>query len=113
MLRKLAAIALAVSFVAMVTSGLMMFFIEKPSFTIQMHPVHKLFGLLMVVAAIVHLSLNFQGLKNHLRNRRAAAFGIVLVIALVVLYGVTINNRLPADLAQQMDDAAARAEQRE
>jgi cytochrome bd-type quinol oxidase subunit 1 len=91
----------------------MMFFIEKPSFTIQMHPGHTLLGLLMVVAAIVHLSLNFQGLKNHLRNRRAAAFGIVLVIALVVLYGVTLNNRLPADLAQQMDDAAARAEQRE
>lgn len=113
MLRKMAAIALAVSFVAMATSGLMMFFIEKPSFTIQMHPVHKLFGLLMVVAAGVHLSLNFQGLKNHLRNRRATLFGVALVIALVVLYGVALNNRLPADLARQMDDAAAQAEQRE
>ena len=113
MLRKLTAITLAVSLVAMATSGLMMFFIEKPSFTIQMHPVHKLFGLLMVAAAIVHLGLNFQGLKNHLRNRRAAIFGIALVIALVVLYGVALNKQLPADLARQMDDAAARAEQRE
>jgi uncharacterized membrane protein len=113
MLRKMAAIALAVSFIAMATSGLMMFFIEKPSFTIQMHPVHKLFGLLMVAAAIVHLSLNFQGLKNHLRNRRAALFGVALVIALVVLYGVALNKQLPADLARQMDDAATRAEQQE
>lgn len=47
MFRKIVAITLAVSFVAMATSGLMMFSINKTSFTLQMHPVHKLFGLLM------------------------------------------------------------------
>ena len=52
MFRKLVAVTLFVSFIAMATSGLMMFFIEKPSFTIQMHPVHKLFGLLLVFAVI-------------------------------------------------------------
>ena len=55
MFRKLVAVTLFVSFIAMTTSGLMMFFIEKPSFTIQMHPVHKLFGLLLVFAVIGHL----------------------------------------------------------
>ncbi|HAN60078.1 MAG TPA: hypothetical protein DCQ11_04415 [Gammaproteobacteria bacterium] len=55
MFRKLVAVTLFVSFIAMATSGLMMFFIEKPSFTIQMHPVHKLFGLLLVFAVIGHL----------------------------------------------------------
>lgn len=110
MLRKLAAISLAVSFFAMATSGLMMFFVEKPSFTIQMHPVHKLFGLLMVVAAITHISLNYRALFNHLKTKSIAIYGSVLVVLLVLLYGVVVNNELPEDLAKRMDSAAAEAE---
>jgi len=111
MLRKLAAVSLAVSFVAMATSGLMMFVIEKPSFTIQMHPVHKVFGLLMILAAITHLSLNYRGLINHLRTKSIALYGSALVAALVLLYGIAINNEVPAELAEQMDAAAAKVEQ--
>jgi hypothetical protein len=110
MLRKFSAISLAVSFLAMATSGIMMFIIEKPSFTIQMHPVHKLFGLLMVVAAITHISLNYRSLFNHLKTKSAAIYGSVLVVFLVLLYGVAVNNNLPDDLAEKMDSAAAEAE---
>lgn len=110
MLRKFAAISLSVSFVAMATSGLMMFFIERPSFTIQMHPVHKIFGLLMVVAAITHISLNYRLLFNHLKTKSASIYGVVLVIVLVLLYGAAINNQVPESLAETMDSAAARAE---
>lgn len=110
MLRKFSAVSLAVSFLAMATSGIMMFIIEKPSFTIQMHPVHKLFGLLMVVAAITHISLNYRSLVNHLKTKSAAVYGGVLVVFLVLLYGVTVNNNLPEDLAERMDSAAAEAE---
>jgi len=78
MLRKVAAVSLAVSFVAMATSGLMMYVVEKPSFTIQMHPVYKVFG--------------------------------ILVAALVLLYGVAVQKEIPAELAQQMDDAAAQVD---
>ena len=110
MLRKIAAISLAVSFLAMATSGLMMFFIERPSFTIQMHPVHKIFGLLMIIAAITHISLNYRSLLNHLKAKSAAIYGGVLVVILVLLYGVAINNKVPEDLANQMDSAAIKAE---
>lgn len=110
MLRKFAAISLAVSFLAMATSGLMMFFIEKPSFTIQMHPVHKLFGLLMVVAAITHISLNYRSLLNHLKTKSTVIYGSILVVLLVLLYGVAINNEVPKDLAKKMDSAASEAE---
>ena len=113
MLRKIAAVSLAVSFVAMATSGVMMSLVEKPSFTIRMHPVHKLFGSVMVVAAIAHLTLNFRSLTNHLRTRAVAIFGGVLVVALVALYAVAINNKIPEKLAEQMDAAAAEAEQHE
>lgn len=110
MLRKFAAVTLAVSFVAMATSGLMMYVVEKPSFTIQMHPVHKTFGLLMVAAAIAHLSLNFRSLLAHLRTRSAALYGSVLVALLVAAYGVAIQKSVPPELAQQMDAAAAQAD---
>lgn len=110
MLRKIAAISLAVSFLAMATSGLMMFFIERPSFTIQMHPVHKIFGLLMIIAAITHISLNYRSLLNHLKAKSTAIYGGVLVVILVLLYGVAINNKVPEDLANQMDSAAIKAE---
>jgi Domain of unknown function (DUF4405) len=110
MFRKIVAVTLFVSFVAMATSGAMMFVIERPSFTIQMHPVHKLFGLLMVLAAIGHVVLNFRGLKNHLQTRSVALWGSALVVALVLLYGVAMNNAVDPELARQMDAAAAQAE---
>lgn len=112
MLRKIAAMGLFVSFLAMASSGLMMFVIEKPSFTIQMHPVHKLFGLVMIISVVAHLSLNYKGLLNHMKNRAAAWVGGVLVVVLVALYGVAINNQVPEDLARQMDGAAAQTESR-
>jgi cytochrome b561 len=109
-MRKIAAVTLAVSFVAMATSGIMMYIVEKPSFTIQMHPVHKVFGILLIAAAVTHLSLNFRGLVNHLKTRSIAVYGSVLVALLVVLYGVAVNKTIPPELAQQMDTAAAKAD---
>jgi len=110
MLRRIAAVSLAVSFVAMATSGIMMYVVEKPSFTMQMHPVHKVFGILMIAAAVTHLSLNFRGLVNHLKTRSVAVYGSALVAALVLLYGVAIQKEIPPELAQQMDSAAAQVE---
>ena len=110
MFRKLVAIALFVSFLAMATSGLMMFFIEKPSFTIQMHPVHKVFGLIMVFAVIGHLTLNYRALVNHIKTRSVSIFGGVLIAILVLLYGVSISNKVPKELAEPMDALAAEIE---
>jgi len=95
----------------MATSGLMMFFVERPSFTIQMHPVHKLFGLLMVAAA-THIFMNYRSLLSHLKARAVTLYGAVLVVLLVLLYGAAINNKLPENIAEKMDSAAAEAESR-
>ena len=110
MFRKFVAVALFVSFVAMATSGMMMFFIEKPSFTIQMHPVHKVFGLIMVTAVISHLTLNYRALVNHIETRSVSIFGGVLIAILVLLYGVSISNKVPKELAEPMDAIAAEIE---
>lgn len=113
MFRKIVAVALLVSFLAMSTSGLMMFFIEKPSFTIQMHPVHKLFGLIMILSVVGHLSFNFKSIVGYLKNRWVAVFGCVMVCLLVLLYGVALNNGVPSVIAIPMDALAAEAESHE
>ena len=110
MFRRIVAMAMLVSFVAMATSGAMMFVVERPSFTIQMHPVHKLFGVLLIVAAVCHVYLNARSLGNHLRERSGLVVAAVLSVALMLLYGIAVNNTIPADLAQQMDAAAAKVE---
>ncbi len=113
MYRKIVAVALFVSFIAMATSGLMMFFIEKPSFTIQMHPVHKLFGLVMILSVIGHLSFNLKSIVSYVKNRSVAIFGGVMVCLLVMLYGVALNNAVPSEIAIPMDKLAAQAESSE
>lgn len=110
MARKIFAISLFVSFLAMATSGLMMFVIEKPSFTIQMHPVHKLFGLVMIISVIGHLSFNCRALLNYIKTKAVAVFGSVLVVMLVLLYGLAMNNKVPEDIAKPMDALASQAE---
>ena len=113
MFRRIVAVALFVSFIAMATSGLMKFVIEKPSFTIQMHPVHKLFGLIMILSVIGHLSFNFKSLIGYLKTRVVAIFGGIMVALLVILYGAALNNEVPAHIAGPMDELAAQVEARE
>ena len=111
MFRQLVAITLLISFIAMSTSGLMMFFINQTSFTLQMHPVHKLFGLLMVIAAISHIVLNFKSILNHLKNKWGVVVGSILVVILVLLYSVALNHSVPPELATKLDNLAKQAEQ--
>ena len=87
-----------------------MFFIEKPSFTLQMHPVHKLFGLIMVISVLCHLSFNMRSLLGYLKSRRVSIAAGLLVALLVALYGVAINNEVPTEIAEPMDALAAKAE---
>ena len=70
-----------VSFVAMSTSGLLMIVMDRTSFTLQMHPVHKVFGLLMVATALVGL------------------------------YAMAMNNSVPAETAASLDALSHKAEQ--
>ena len=113
MFRKFVAVSLAVSLIAMASSGMMMFMVDRPSFTLQLHPVHKLFGLLMVAAAVSHLILNFKGLKNHLKNRAVAVTGVALSLILALLYGIALNSPVPTQSARQLDELARQLEAQE
>lgn len=111
--RRITAIALLVSFVAMATFGLLMLIIDKPSFTIRMHPVHKLFGLVLIGAALSHIQLNARAIATHLKERSAALAGAVLVAAMVSAYAIVAMNPIPPDIAEPLDRVADRAEHRD
>jgi len=110
MFRKAISITLLVSLLAIGTSGLLMFFISKTSFTLQMHPVHKIFGLIFVFAAIFHVKFNFKAITNHLKKRIPALTGAVLVVILISLYAVALNRRVPENMATELNNLADQAE---
>jgi hypothetical protein len=113
MRRRITAITLLVSFVAMATSGLLMIVVDKPSFTIQMHPVHKLFGLLLIGAALSHIQLNARAIGAHLKEHSAAIAAAVLTAALALTYALVALNPIPPDIAEPLDKAAQQAENRD
>jgi len=104
--RGLVAITLLVSFVAISTSGLMMFVVNKPSFTIQMHAVHKVFGLVLIAAMSSHLVLNLQPLQRHLKSSTAGLYCAVLVALMTGLYGLTLTKGVPPNIASELDSLA-------
>lgn len=110
MIRKLTALLLLVSFVAMSSSGLLMLVVDQPSFTIRMHPVHKLFGMALVGAVGVHLVLNFRALRQHLRDKRVLALGALLSGLLIAAYAGAALRPMDADVARSLDNAAKRLE---
>lgn len=109
-LRAVTAMTLLVSFIAMSTSGVLMLIVDQPSFSIRMHPVHKLFGVLMILAIISHLRLNYRSLLAHARHRSALWAGSALSVILVLVYAVTILNTQDPAKAAAVDQAAQQLE---
>ena len=68
MVRQCVSITLVISLIALGASGLLMMFLNSFSFQLQMHPVHKIFGVIMVAAGTIHLFLNFKPIKSYLKN---------------------------------------------
>lgn len=110
-LRAITAVVLFVSFIAMSTSGLLMLVIDRPSFSIRMHPVHKLFGVLLVLGVASHLGLNHRALLAHLRHRAVAGVGAALGVVLVLVYAVAAFSDMDAEQVKVIDRAAERLEQ--
>ena len=108
--RRFVAITLLISFVAISTSGLMMFIVNKPSFTIQMHAVHKVFGLVLIAAMSSHLVLNLQPLRRHLKSNASALYCSALLALMIGLYGLTLTKKVPPNIASELDSLARQAD---
>jgi hypothetical protein len=96
-LRRASSITMAVAFVALAASGLLMLFVDRLEVQLRMHPVHNVFGLIMVVAGGVHVAFNWKALDVHLRRRSALVMGIVLTGVMVLLLVEGLTRPLDAE----------------
>jgi cellulose synthase/poly-beta-1,6-N-acetylglucosamine synthase-like glycosyltransferase len=104
MLRKTVSIILAVSFIAMASSGMMMFFTGNIAYQLKMHPVHNVFGLIMVIAGIIHFILNIAPLAASVRRRKLALTGGVMVVLMIVLYAAGLHRTMDPVTVQKISD---------
>jgi len=89
----------------------LMIILNSFEFQFQMHPVHKIFGVLMVLSGSLHLYLNFGSVKKYLNIKKMALFTGVLSIIMVLLYGVGINKPLNIEKIKQMENIAKTLEE--
>lgn len=103
MFRQCVSITLVISLVALGVSGVLMIFLNSLSFQLQMHPVHKIFGIIMVVAGCFHLFLNFKPIKRYLTSGKILGFGAIMSLLLVLLCVAGANKPLNQDVINQVE----------
>ncbi len=110
MLRQCISITLVLSLIALGVSGLLMIILNSFSFQLQMHPVHKIFGIIMVIAGSLHLYLNLKPIKNYLKNSRVLVFGVIMSALLMVLLIAGVNKPLDPELIEQVQQLMSQME---
>lgn len=97
MLRQYVSITLIFSLIAVGVSGLLMIVLNSFSFQLQMHPVHKVFGIMMVLSGSLHIGLNANPVRSYLKNKNVLVYGAILSVFLILLFVVGLNK--PMDQA--------------
>lgn len=102
MLRKCVSITMVFSLIALSSSGLLMIILNSFSFQLQMHPVHKIFGVIMILAGSIHLYLNFKPIKVYLKNRKVLILASILSILLILLFAVGLSKPIDQEKVKQV-----------
>jgi len=104
MLRKVASVVLFVSIIAMGTSGLLMIVLDSLAFQIQIHGLHKVFGVIMCAAACVHIYYNIRVIKNHLKKKLILAIFSLLLILMIILAGFGLSRPIDKEKAHVLGE---------
>ena len=83
MFRQFISIILLVSLVALSSSGILMIVLGSFEFQLQMHPVHKIFGILLTLSGAFHLYYNFSAIKKYLSKRKMMLFAMVMTFLMI------------------------------
>jgi hypothetical protein len=110
-LRRVSSVTLAVAFVAMATSGLVMLIVDRFGLQLRMHPVHNVFGVIMVGAGLLHAAFNWRTLVAHLRLRRLMTLGILLVGLMVLLLILGLTKAMDGEAIRRIEDILSAARQ--
>ena len=103
MVRKIVSITLLVSLMALVSSGIMMMFINSFEFQLRMHPVHKLFGIIMTISGMLHVFYNLKSIKKYLDSRTILVFGIVMVFFMFFLYYAGYKKPIDKNVIKEIE----------
>lgn len=104
MFRKAFSITLLVSMLALGTSGLMMIVLNDLTFQLQMHPVHKVFGILMCISACFHIYYNFGPIMNYLKQKKVAIIFSTLSVLLIFLFVVGMNKPIDNKVVKEIEE---------
>ena len=113
MFRKVVSITLLVSLMALSSSGIMMIVLNSLEFQLQMHPVHKIFGILMTISGCFHVYFNFKPIKKYLSLRKVLLFGVGMVLMMSMLYLVGMNKPLDQKKIQEIELLMSQLETRD
>ncbi len=113
MLKKAVSVLLVVSFVALATSGMMMIFLNSMAFQLQMHPVHKIFGILMSICGCFHIYFNFKSIKNYLKQKKLALVAVTMTSLLVFLFAIGLNKPLNQKVITEIEQSMSQLENQE
>ena len=111
MLRKMTSMALLVSVIAVGVSGLLMIILGSFKFQLQMHPVHKVFGILMRVSAVVHIYFNFGAINSYLQMNKIAIMAALLTTLLAALSVIGMNKPLNQTVIEDIENRMSQLEQ--
>lgn len=92
MLRKITSIVLTISFIGVASSGILMMLNKGFLFQFKMHPVHNIFGPLMVIAALMHFILNFKAFRSYFHHIPLILLTLVLTVMMNFLYFAGFNR---------------------
>lgn len=110
MFRQCVSITLVISLIALGVSGLLMIFLNSFSFQLQMHPVHKIFGIIMVVAGCFHMFLNFTPIKSYLQKRGVLVFATLMSALLIMLLVAGLNKPIDSQVVDQVQQLMSQME---
>jgi len=96
-------LTLLVSIVALSTSGISMIVLGSLEFQLQMHPVHKIFGILLTLSGAFHVYYNFAAIKKYLSKRKPMLFALVLTFIMIALYAIGMSKPIDPVKVQQIE----------
>lgn len=103
MYRQFVSLTLLVSLVTLSSSGILMIVLGSFEFQLQMHPVHKIFGILLTLSGAFHLYYNFGAIKKYLSKRKMMLFAMVMTFLMMTLYAVGMAKPLDKSKVQRIE----------
>ncbi len=103
MFRKIVSISLLISLVALSSSGILMIVLNSFEFQLQMHPIHKVFGLLLTISGAIHLYFNFSAIKKYVENKKIAVAAVGLTVLMIALFAVGMAKPLDSQKIEQIE----------